>query len=88
MDADLKKHIFLLGLVALAFLWAFIRPYDYLTLILEIIPVVAGLIILIYWSNTGNKRALRNFRVHRGKNNRQRRERFFGDAGLRQRDLF
>lgn len=46
MYTEKKKHFFLLVIGAVFFVWAFIKPYDYLTLSLELIPIFLGLIVL------------------------------------------
>ena len=42
----LKSHLFLLSIVAAVFIWSGWKPYDFLTWCLEVLPGVAGLIVL------------------------------------------
>lgn len=47
MENENKKHLLLLLLVSIIFVWAFIKPYDYFTLLLEVAPVIIGISVLL-----------------------------------------
>lgn len=44
--SNARDHLIALGVVAVVFVWSAIRPHDYFTWFLEVVPVIIGAIVL------------------------------------------